>query len=141
MPYQPTTWKNNDFPAINADNLNKIEACLVELTDRDTLNVTATGVTWSAGKLARLGHNCMFDLEFTAPITTGGEAEIFQFPVGYRPYMGFGLSIINPNDGSYVGICEYDAVNNILFFRSIIQDTVPCRFYCCYVTADTQITT
>lgn len=139
MPYNPTKWVNDSEPFINAEHLNKIETCLVELTDRDVLDVTAMGVTWSRGQLARFGHTCMFDLEFRVQPSMGGETEIYQFPDGYKPFMGFALSVVNSNDGTFVGICEYDISRNMMTFRSSSQDEVSGHFYCSYITADKSI--
>lgn len=137
--YVKTNWEDDKDPPIDADNLNKIEDCLVELTDRDVIDVIAQSVTWSRGKLARFGHSCMFDLEFRAPISVGGETDIFQFPDGYKPFMNFALSVVNSNDGTFVGICSYDSARNVLSFRSNTQDEVMTHFYCSYITADKSI--
>lgn len=138
MPYIKTNWKDapsKDTP-INATHLNKIEDCLVEVTSRESVDIQAMGVTWSVGKIAKFSHSCMFDLEFRAPLSMGGETDIYQFPEGFKPYIEFGIPVINTSDFSYVGICEYDVARNMLTFRSNVQDSVMCRISCFYVTTD-----
>lgn len=137
MSYVATVWENGKEPSLSADNLNKIEGCLVEVMKKNLIDVVPMGVSWGAGKIAKFSHSCMFDVEFRAPISTGGSTDIFQFPDGFRPYIEFGVPVINTNDFSYVGIAEYDVARNMVTFRSNVQDSVMCRISLFYVTTDT----
>lgn len=138
MPYDPTNWKDepNKTTPVSAANLNKIEDCLVEVTSRELKEVTPMNDIWGRGKIAKFSHSCMFDLSFKSPLAIGGETEIFQFPIGYRPYIDFSVAVINSSTYEYVGIAEYDATRNMLTFKSPIQDEVFCRLSCFYVTID-----
>lgn len=138
MPYEPTNWKNEPSTAtpVNAENLNKIEECLVEVTSRNLQDVFPMGSIMGSGKIAKFSHSCMFDLSFRAPLAISGQTDIFQFPVGYRPYIDFSVAVINSSTYEYVGIATYDASRNILTFSSPIQDEVFCRLSCFYVTTD-----
>lgn len=136
MPYDPTTWVNNTDPPISAENLNKIEACLIEVTARTLQDVKPMGLTQGSGKIAKFSHSCMFDLSFKSPLSIGEATEIFQFPIGFRPYIPFSTAVINSSTYDYVGSAEYDTVRNMLTFRSSLQDEVYCRLSCFYVTVD-----
>lgn len=137
MTYIPTTWVDDEEPFVDAANLNKIESALVEVKKQTLIDIVPTGVSWGAGKIAKFSHSCMFDVEFRAPISVGGSTDIFQFPDGFKPYIEFGVPVVNTNTFEYVGIAEYEVARNVLTFRSNVQDEVMCRISCFYVTTDT----
>lgn len=136
MPYEKTKWVNDIEPFIDADNLNKIEDCLVEVTSRTLANVSPINDIWGRGKIAKFSHSCMFDLDFKSPLSIGGETDIFQFPIGFRPYIDFMTPVINSATYEYIGAAFYDSASNILSFKSQTQEEFYCRLSCFYVTTD-----
>lgn len=135
MQYQPTNWVNDVEPFIEADNLNKIEACLAKLTTQTLTNVgTMSGVSGS-GIIARFGFSCQMALTFIGQPGVGS-VNILEFPQGFKPYIDFSTPVFDTDVHEVIGVAYYTASTNQLIFKTFIQNETPCKLSVTYVTED-----
>lgn len=134
--YNKTFWKDSPSTEtpIDANNLNKIEDCLFDLTFVDVWNfdlMTGSG----SGVVYKVGNQCQLVITMTNPMAIGGHSDIIQFPESFKPAMDFYTQAIGSNYGETLGLISYSSINNMLSLNTSATDDFIAKVSFSYICA------
>lgn len=131
-PFTPTNWENlpSEKTPINAECLNAIEDCLVDLTQEYVANIESLpDAGFGTGVLYRIGDMCQLSMFFSM---INPNEQIFTFPNNFKPATNFVAPLVTP-DGATDGYIKYNRVDGSVKMIGVQGSAIDREVFVSYI--------